>query len=1421
MKRRLNVRMVTMILTAAILLGLGVHGLHGIQINRKAGALLDRAERAEAQGDLEKAQELLGLFLGFQRKHSGALAKYGLIRALRARSHDDRTQAMRTLEQALHLDPDRPDIRRRVIDLALSLDRYTVAQTHLRVLLRRSQPGAIGASRTSVPDEGELEELMGRCSEGVEDYAKAALWYKDAITHAPDRIAAYVRLSDVSRKRLGDVDGADRTMDARETNDGLVAANTRSPMAYLERARYRKLYKIDGAERDVTRALELAPTDADVLLTASAFAIERGDFPAATRHLTTGLEHNPGNWRLSDSMAWIDRRSGRFKEAEACLRRGIEAPGNRDGHSRLMWVLADVLIDEGKWSDARGLIDRLAKDRVAPELLKYLGARIMIGESNWLAAASELEAIYPLLAGKPALAHQADLLLGQCYEQLGDVDRRYEAFRRAVALLPEEIGGRVGLAATLAAMGRLDDALGVYRTMIGQTPIAGPSLARLLILRNLRRPPDQRDWRDVDEVLTESSRVAPTSTELSILRAEALVAQDQPDRARDLLVKARNQQPDQAELWIALGELADRQASPKTALTLFQEVERRLGDRVEVRLARANHWARSGGVEAVEALAPLERDLAKFAAIDQERLLRGLTEAHLRIGDNAVANRLLRQLVGLRPFDLSLRFSQFDLALQAGDGAAMESILDSILSFQGSREASDQKGDAQWQCARARFLIWSASRRGPGPGRKEDLDNARVLLAKAGSRRPSWPVVPVAEAQIDELLGNQDGAIKSYLKAIELGMDGPEVIRRAVQLLFDRRRYSQADELMRTLQARGLRADDSRLPRLAAEVSLQVNDRARALELARKAAPVDSKNYRDHLWLGQIVWAAGETAKAEPELRRAVELAAGAPDALITFVQYLARTGRKEQARTVIEQARGRLSGDQAFLALAQCYAELGDLDQARAQFRAALAKEPDDAAALRADASFALATGAVDQAQADLKKLIDLQNKAPADAQWARRLLAIVLASSGNRGKSLEALKLLGLVNEGASYLPATTESIDDIRAKVKVLSFRNNRDARRAAIRGLQQIIERELSTTDDQYLLFQLYQADGNRSKAEGQLQSLLAGHGENPPFLAQYILILLRQGSTDEAQSWFDRLEKLEPKSLRTLEMKARLLAARGRAIQAVPLLTSAAGQDAGQVGYAARLLEELGQYAAAEEMMRKYVAQARQPQTSLVLATFLGRRNRLAEALDLCEKAWGSSPPEVVAAAIVSALYAVPVDHSQCQRAGRSVESESTKMPSNAGLLFQLGNIRSLEGRFKEAEALYRESYARDPNNSGPLANLAWLLARRDGNGSEALEVIARAILLDGPTPDLLDTRAIAYLAMGRSDLAIKDLQDAVAVNPSGLKFAHLAQAYLMANRRIDAGAAFESAKAAGLRTENLAPLEKKACRGLLEELAQR
>ena len=280
------------------------------------------------------------------------------------------------------------------------------------------------------------------------------------------------------------------------------------------------------------------------------------------------------------------------------------------------------------------------------------------------------------------------------------------------------------------------------------------------------------------------------------------------------------------------------------------------------------------------------------------------------------------------------------------------------------------------------------------------------------------------------------------------------LIRRAVQLLFDRRRYDQADALLRKLQETGLPSGDRQLERLAALVSLEVNDRARALALARKAIPVDSKDYRDRLWLGQILWAAGDRAEAEPRAAPRRRTGRRGADAWITLVEFLARTGRKDQARAAIEQARGRLSYDQAPLALARCFEEVGDLGQARAQLKTALAARPRDVATLRAAAAFAIATAQASEAETNLRAIIDQKDQAPDDADWARRRLAILLASRGSRRQSIEAFQLLGLTEQGPSYLPAADEPIDEIRAKARVLWLRDNRESRRTAIRALQSI-------------------------------------------------------------------------------------------------------------------------------------------------------------------------------------------------------------------------------------------------------------------------------------------------------------------------------------------------------------------------------
>ena len=66
-----------------------------------------------------------------------------------------------------------------------------------------------------------------------------------------------------------------------------------------------------------------------------------------------------------------------------------------------------------------------------------------------------------------------------------------------------------------------------------------------------------------------------------------------------------------------------------------------------------------------------------------------------------------------------------------------------------------------------------------------------------------------------------------------------------------------------------------------------------------------------------------------------------------------------------------------------------------------------------------------------------------------------------------------------------------------------------------------------------------------------------------------------------------------------------------------------------------------------------------------------------------------------------------------------------------------------------------------------------LALRGSEKAGEAIKLVGQAIELEGETPDLLDTRGIAQLALNRPDQATRDLEDAISVSPTPDKYFHL------------------------------------------------
>ena len=90
----------------------------------------------------------------------------------------------------------------------------------------------------------------------------------------------------------------------------------------------------------------------------------------------------------------------------------------------------------------------------------------------------------------------------------------------------------------------------------------------------------------------------------------------------------------------------------------------------------------------------------------------------------------------------------------------------------------------------------------------------------------------------------------------------------------------------------------------------------------------------------------------------------------------------------------------------------------------------------------------------------------------------------------------------------------------------------------------------------------------------------------------------------------------------------------------------------------------------------------------------------------------------------------------------------------------------------------------------------------------------------GPNPSLLDTRAVIYLKMKRTDQAVQDLEEAVATLPTPANCFHLAEAYQLGKPAPDPKAkkAFEDGLSVGLKVERLHSLEREDFNRLRQQL---
>lgn len=666
--------------------------VHGWQVRRNAGQLLQFGQEAREAGELAKARDFYARYVSLVPTNRSIMADYGVLIDETRKGARGGNYVFNIFEDVLRLDPSREDIRRRQIKLAFELGRYTDALEHLKVL------------RQSYPSEGELDVSAAQCQEQLGDFVAAADSYHMAIEHSPELVDAYRQLALLLHLRM------DQREQAGKLLDQLVSRNEHDARSWIARSEYlREIGSYGRAAEDMQRAIDIAPYELKVLSSAGDLGYARalaarGEGRQAEvdrvvtetlKTLSDGLTQHPGDLEL---MLRIVLLKSHFGDAAVAFDELTKIAAEHSRDPRVQMMLADVSIERGDFEKARLSIDKLPRTPQADALRLFLRGRIEIAEKKIDTALATLSEARRFMADSPTLLERADLAIALCYRSLGQVEGELDAFRQIVKENPTSLIGRLGLANAYAKSGRLSDAIAEYG-QLKHVPQVRLLLARVLILRNLKLAEFDRDWREVEVLLDEARQHGDQPAEETLLRVEMLAGKGLFEDARQLLEQARVAQFDRAEFLMALHSIADRSGDARQAALYLGQAQEAAGDvaKAEEQLKRAvelsgsDTFARQVLMQFYLRQQRLDDAMQVFRAVANKLDRRELAKSYAAFGDLGRAVGLLQQDLKERSDAIASLQALADIYLSHGLEPRAEPLLRKIIAQAASIPESTVK----------------------------------------------------------------------------------------------------------------------------------------------------------------------------------------------------------------------------------------------------------------------------------------------------------------------------------------------------------------------------------------------------------------------------------------------------------------------------------------------------------------------------------------------------------------------------------------------------------------------------------------------------------------------------------------------------------------------------------------------------------
>ncbi|MEX2092398.1 MAG: hypothetical protein WD971_06955, partial [Pirellulales bacterium] len=1220
---RVNYGLLIGLIVGTLVVSVVTYGLWLFQINRNAGALIAAGEKAQQAGDLRAAVREYGNYLSIRPKDDEVRLKLANLWADVTEQPvvepEDWGQSIAYLEDIVRQNPEEKSLQKRLVELYGRIGQTQQALDHLGRMLEK------------FPDDSELQVqqleylLRARKFDGPEgalaksqkligyDSKTDAFDAKQAI--APHDASVYASCAALLRSVQEKPELADRVMDQ------MVKENPKLPAAYLQRGQYYvNIGEPDRGQRDIEKAYQLAPKDADVLLTMAARAEISKRTDRARELMETGKKEHPKDARFYQGLAGFEMKEQKYKEALAIIDEGLKAVPADEGQN-LLFYKAELQFMANDIPGVRRTEDDMRRAGFPDVFIEWLEARILLAESKWYKASQALSALQPKMGEGGRYENDIANQLGLAYEKSGQLDKAESAYKSVTARSPANEPAKAGIQRIAQMQGR--------REKNRDTDDLDEQVAKIL-----QQPKAERDWTKVDQdlaKLAEERKIEGAA--LDLFWARLMLAREDFPEARKRLAAGYQKDEENLEIrrtGVVLLRAEDPQLGPAKALRLLDQVVEKFGDKPELRLDRADilialnqqHRAddKSKGEDLKDELASLSKIPATWNENEQVTFWNGMAGRYLAIGVRDEALASLEHVAALRPNELPTRVAIFALALEANDDVAMKEAQDKILKVVGTKE------DSNWLYSEARRQL-SLYRRGKLD--KESLGDVRQLTEKAIKERPNWFELQLVSAELDLLDGKDDDALKHFEKAQELGRPSGNAVLQHVRLLLNRGRFAPAKALIEQLPETVREGD---LGQVYAEVLINTGDVDDAVKVITKYAEADPKAADRQLALGQMLTrasAAPELTEARRKelmsqagvaLAKAVELSPETPQTWLALLTFQVMQSDLEGAKQTLQRAQLGLAEDQLVAVLAKGNEIMGQWFNAENVYLTALESQPENLLLSQELATFYLSqnyprTDKFVKATPLVNQILHAgaDGKLPASSpslMWARRAAAQMLAATRDYQQLLKAEKLLASNAQGG-VLPA-----EDRLRMAEILAARPDPISRRKAKNLFEQVEKDQKLNLQADLLLGQLYFALGEWENCNRKMLQTVSRNPKSVEARTQYVNMILQRGNDRDmntAVKQMATLREIAPNDARTVQLMAELGGKTGKEEQVrtyllglLPKVTDPAKIDEKQIPmmeFVASLLVKLGDLNDAEKIYRMIVA--RDPNKTLALAEFLG------------------------------------------------------------------------------------------------------------------------------------------------------------------------------------------------------------------------